>query len=101
MLSAKKKKITEILILLCLVLFTQGCGKNPTDALLDEMEAISNQKSKLEAKLRSNTPGADKELEKLFEKARTFEDKIDAAKKKGFSKAQEERFMKILSNVEK
>lgn len=101
MLMAITKKITGVLVLSFLLLITQGCGKNPTDALLDEMEGISNQKSKLEAKLRSNTPGADKELEKLFEKARTFEDKIDAAKKKGFSKAQEERFMKILSNVEK
>lgn len=101
MFIAVKKRITGVLVLSCLVLFAQGCGKNATDALLDEMEAISKQKSTLEAKLRSNTPGADKDLEKLFEKARTFEDKIDAAKKKGFSKSQEERFMKILSNTEK
>lgn len=101
MFNAINKKITGVLFLSCLLLFTQGCGKNETDALLDEMEAISKQKTNLEAKLKSKTPSADKELEKLFEKARTFEDKIDAAKKKGFSKAQEERFMKILQNVEK
>ena len=50
-------------------------------SLLDKMEANFKQKSTLESKLRSNTPSADKEIEKLFKKARTFEEKIDAEKK--------------------
>jgi flagellar biosynthesis/type III secretory pathway protein FliH len=92
-----EKKIFAFLYLSLLLFSAQGCGKNATDALLDEMEAITKQKTVLEAKLKANSPGALKELNKLREKAQSFEEKIDAAKAKGFSKAQEERFLKILS----
>jgi hypothetical protein len=90
------KKLIDFLYFVLLIFCVQGCGKNATDALLDEMEDITKQKSVLEAKLRTNTPGTIKELEKLREKAQSFELRIDAAKAKGFSKVQEDRFYKIL-----
>ena len=81
-------------------MFAQGCNKNATDILLDEMEVIAKQKSVIEAKLKSNTPGAEKELERLSEIAQSFQKRIETAKEKGFSKTQSERFMKILSDTD-
>jgi hypothetical protein len=94
------KKINKVLLLTGLLMFAQGCSKNATEVLLDEMEAIAKQKSVIEAKLKSNTPGAEKELEKLSEIAQSFRKRIETAKEKGFSKTQSERFMKILSDTD-
>ena len=94
------KKATRILLLTGFLLFTQGCWKNATDVMLDEMEAIAKQKSYIEAKLKSNTPGAEKELARLSEIAQSFRKRIETAKEKGFSKTQSERFMKILSDTD-